>query len=74
MKDEAGYLCDSCGEEIVVPAYSACSRGSSPRHQETLHGIKIVAKGRSSLLGQMVGRLRATIYEGFLGPDVLSLF
>src|ERR1022692_2322064 len=33
-----------------------------------------MAKGRSTLLGQMVGRLRATTYEGFLGPDVLSLF
>ncbi len=39
-----------------------------------LEGIQIVGKGRSPLLRQMVGRLRATANEGFFRPDVFGFF
>ena len=49
-------------------------RGSPHCHQEPLQGIKIVGKGRSPLLRQMVGRLRTTANEGFFSPDVFGFF
>ena len=32
MRDEASYICDNCGEEIVVPVDP--SEGSSPEYVE----------------------------------------
>jgi hypothetical protein len=46
----------------------------APLPPRAVGGIKIVGKGRSPLLRQMVGRLRTTANEGFFSPDVFGFF
>ena len=58
MNDEATYICDSCGEEIVVPIDIAAGRSQSYVedcpvccHPNVIH-VDIDDQGHSSLWGE----------------------